>query len=210
MKTKIFTCIAAFLFITNASQAQVTEGKFLLGGAFSFNSASNENNSSFVSVQFGKVIKENTVVGIIGSMNNLRYDAGQKYKVNQYAAGLFYRKYKPLAKNLYFFGEADATYNYSKNVQYYFPNVGQNLATKSNGGSISFIPGISYAITKRMQMELSMLNIANISYTDTKTIDSSLPPSVSPQKVTNFSANANINSNLLSNFGIGFKFLLGK
>jgi hypothetical protein len=75
---------------------------------------------------------------------------------------------------------------------------------------MGFIPGISYTITKRMQMELRMVNIANISYTDTKTMDSSLPSSVPPQKVTNFAANVNFNFNLLSNFGIGFKFLLGQ
>ena len=211
MRTKSVLFCAIFFFAAITSNGQINEGRFLLGGAFSFNSSSNENfNSVFLNVQFGKVIKENTVVGIIGSINSSNYNAPQKYKVNQYAAGLFYRKYKPLAKNLYFFGEVDATYNYSKNIQYYFPNVTQSLATKSNGGTLSFVPGISYAITKRIQMELSMPNIATISYTDTRTIDSSLPPTVSAQKATNFSASANVNSNLFNNFGIGFKFLLGK
>jgi len=37
-----------------------------------------------------------------------------------------------------------------------------------------------------------------------------LPIGVSPQKANVFSANINLNSSFLNNFGIGFKFLLGK
>ncbi|MEP6627326.1 MAG: hypothetical protein ABJA32_05045 [Ginsengibacter sp.] len=59
-------------------------------------------------------------------------------------------------------------------------------------------------------MELTMPNIANISYTSVKTVAGNLPPSVPERKANNFSANVNLNSNLLNNFGIGFKFLLGK
>lgn len=212
MKARTFTCIAACFFISNVSQAQIKEGKLLLGGAVSFYSATNQNsNSVYANLQFGKVIKDNTVVGIIGSVAASNSTTGsQKYQVSQYSAGIFYRKYKPLANNLYFFGELDAAYQYSKNTYTYFTNVDQNLNTTSNGVAISFVPGISYSVFKRMDMELTMPNIAYISYAHVKTIAGYLPPSIPEQKANNFSANANLNSNLLSNFGIGFKFLLGK
>jgi hypothetical protein len=104
----------------------------------------------------------------------------------------------------------DASYQYAKNTYTYFSNVDQNLRTTSNGVAFGFIPGIFYSVFKRMQMELTMPNIANISYTSVKTVAGNLPPSVPEQKTNNFSANVNLNSNLLNNFGIGFKFLLGK
>lgn len=212
MKTRIFTCIAVSLFLSSTTQAQINEGRYLLGGAFSLYSATNQKLSSVnANLQFGKVIKDNTVVGIIGSIaasNNAT--ASEKYEVSQYSAGIFYRKYKPLANNLYFFGELDAAYQYSKNTYTYFSAVDQNMKTTSNGVGISFIPGISYSLFKRMQMELTMPNIASISYASVKTIAAYLPPSTPEQKANNFYANANLNSNLLSNFGIGFKFLLGK
>jgi hypothetical protein len=115
-----------------------------------------------------------------------------------------------LGNNFYFFGELDASWQYSKNVQDYFNNVNQNLNTKSNGATVAFIPGISYSFWKRMQIELSMPNLAYLSFSHITTINSSLPSSTPPQKRDVFSANANLNPSLLANFGIGFRFFLGK
>jgi hypothetical protein len=116
-----------------------------------------------------------------------------------------------LAKNFYFFGEGEAVYNHSKSENGIFqPGSGATKYT-SDGGGISFVPGISYSVCKRMQIELSMPNIASISYVSTKTeTQDPSSNSISTQKGNNFSANANLNSDLLSNFGIGFKFFLGK
>lgn len=211
MKTKILSSLA-ILFFAATTSAQITEGKYLLGGSFGLNSATNQNsNSVSTNLQFGKAIKENTVVGIIGSIyisNNK--SPGQNTRVDQYSGGVFSRKYKPLKNNFYLFGEMDATYQ-SYNTNYtYFTNVNQTLITKSHSGFIAFAPGISYSVTKHLQMEITMQNLASIYYSHIKTIDSSLPPGVAPQKASNISANVNLNSSLLNNFGIGFKFLLGK
>ena len=212
MKTKILLLFAIFFSFAITTKAQITEGKYLLGGSFNLNSATNQNsNSVYTNIQFGKVIKENTIAGIMGSIvvtnNN---SSGQRTKVNQYSAGVFYRKYKPLKNNFYFFGEIDASYQTSENTYTYFSTVDQTLYTKSNTAVLNFIPGIAYSITKHLQMELSMPNLAKISYTSIKTIDKSLPSGVDPQKANNISANINLNSSLLNNFAIGFKFLLGK
>lgn len=211
MKTKILLFAAIFFCATITTNAQITEGRYLLGGSFSLYNASNQNsNSVYTDIQFGKVIKENTVVGILGSIVSNNYSGTSGSKIQQYSAGVFYRKYVPLRNNFYFFGEADGSYRYSKNIQTYFTDVSQSLNTKSNGVAINFIPGISYSVWKRMQMELTMPNLVNISYQKIKTIDSSLPPNIAAQKANIFSANMNLNSSLLNNLGIGFKFLLGK
>lgn len=212
MKTKILLSFAILFFAAITTNAQITEGKYLLGGSFGLNSATNQNsNVVSTNLQFGKVIKENTVVGIIGSIyvsNNK--SSGQSTKVDQYSAGVFYRKYKSLKNNFYIFGEIDASYQASNTNYTYFTNVNQTLVTKNHGGFISFTPGVSYSMCKHLQIELTMQNLASLYYTHIKTVDSSLPPDVAPQKASNISANVNLNSSLLNNFGIGFKFLLGK
>ena len=212
MKTKFLSSLIVLFFAAVTTNAQITEGKYLLGGSFGLSSATNQNsNSVSTNLQFGKVIKENTVVGIMGSIavsNNK--PSGQSTKVDQYIAGVFFRKYKPLKNNFYLFGEIDASYQASNTNYAYFTNVNQTLITKNHGGFISFTPGVAYSVTKHLQMELTMQNLASIYYTHIKTVDSSLPSGVAPQKASNISANVNLNSNLLNSFGIGFKFLLGK
>jgi hypothetical protein len=106
--------------------------------------------------------------------------------------------------------DISASFQHSRNISSYFLNVDQPLQTNSNGVAISYIPGISYSLNKRWQLELTMPNLATVSYAKVKTIDSKLPPNASPQKANIFSANVNLNSSLLNNFGIGFEFLLGK
>lgn len=215
MKTKILFLLAIFFCSAIMVNAQINEGRYLLGGSVSFNSAKNpqitgsQSQSLYTNIQLGKVIKDNTVAGILlsyGYSNN-----GPSAKSNQYGAGVFYRIYKSIAKDFYLFGEADALYNYSKNTQGNFQAGNSGIRYINNGGLLSFTPGISYSVCKRMQMELLMQNLVSLSYgvskTETKSIGSN---TISTSKSNSFSANANLNSNLLSNFGIGFKFFLGK
>ena len=210
MKSKILLPLAIVFLAAATANAQVNKGRYLLGGSVAFNSVTNEeNHSEYVNIQIGKVIKENTVIGIIGYIASNNYSS-QGLKVSLYSAGVFYRKYKPLGSNFYFLWEIDGSFQHTSNTQTYFSNINQSLNTKSNGAAFNFIPGISYSVCKRLQMELTMPDIAGISYTSIKTIDSSLPPNVQSQKANNFLANVRLNTSLLSNFGIGFKFFLGK
>lgn len=85
-----------------------------------------------------------------------------------------------MGKNLYFLQEIDASFQHSKNYTNYFSDIPQFLDVKSNGASIIYIPGISYAVSKRMQIEVTMPNLTAVSYAHVKTIDSQLPTNVSP------------------------------
>lgn len=214
MKTKILLSFTILFFAAVTTQGQITEGKYLLGGSVSYTLANktvsdSKNQSLYTNIQFGKFVKENTAAGIYIAYGFTNYSSYNKS--NSYTAGIFYRKYKSLMKGFYFFGELDAGYNYSKNTQGIF-EIGNNAQRyTSNTGAIAFIPGISYSIFKKMQIELSMPSIVSVSYATLKT--ESLTPSaasISTLKGNNFSANVNLNSNLLNNFAIGFKFLLGK
>lgn len=213
MKTKILLLIAILFSLPVLSQAQIAANKVLLGGSVSYYSTSNPDFHSFYSsIQAGKVIKENTVVGLVVgySSNNNNSSYNSPIKTRSYNAGIFYRKYKKLLPDFYFFWEADGSYTYSNNTQQAYSN-GEFLNSKLNGGTVIFIPGISYAISKRIQVELASPNLVNLSYTRTATIDSSLPAGILPQKSNKFSAGVNLNSNnFLANFAVGFKLLLGK
>src|SRR6185437_10729000 len=190
MKTKILLSVAIFFFATIAANAQITEGKYLLGGSFNYyNSTGDHNNSINTIIQFGKAIKENTVVGVIGSFSGSKNNYGTSdYSIYNYSAGVFYRKYKSLGKNFYFLQEADAVFQHARGYGNYFDNVGQSLYANSNGAMLSYILGISYSATKHMQIELTMPNLANISFTNIKTVNSRLPQGVSAQKANTFSA----------------------
>ena len=217
MKTKILSAVAILLIAITGANAQITQGKYLLGGSISY---SNEQDVQYngspaqkffsSNIQIGKVLKENTVAGLILSYS-FANNGLDTYKVNQYSVGVFYREYKPLTKGLYFFGEADAVYDYSRNTQGKFEIGSDATRYTTNGARISLVPGLSYAVWKKLQMELSMPNLLNLSYDrvkDERTFTNS--QQIVTSKANNFNANATLNASILNNFAIGFKFLLGK
>lgn len=217
MKTKVLLSIAFIFFGTTVANAQINDGRYLLGGSISYthqNDAQNSNykNSYFYSnIQFGKVLKDNTVAGIILSYGNGNSDNNISNKASKYGAGVFYRKYKSVAKGFYLFGEADALYSYTKNTQGNFQIGNNGTRYISNLGSLSFTPGLSYSIFKRVQIELIMQDLVSLSYGVSKNEATNIGSStISSAKSNNFSASINVNSSLVNNFGIGFKFLLGK
>lgn len=217
MKTKILPALAILLIAATGTNAQITQGKYLLGGSVSYSSNQDiQYNGSPTqkyfnsNIQIGKVLKENKVAGLILSYS-FANNGLATYKVDQYSAGVFYRKYKPLTKGLYFFGEADAVYYYSTNTQGKFEIGSEATRYTTNGARISLIPGLSYTVWKKLQMELSMPNLLDLSYArvkDERTFSNS--QQIATSKANNFSANANLNASLLNDFAIGFKFLLGK
>lgn len=212
MNTKILLSLALAILIVSAGYSQIQPGKILLGGSVSYNSSNSSSpddwHSFYSYVQAGKVFGDNNVFGIIFTRSSNFYQIQTSENKNRNTGGgLFFRKYKELGKNFYAFAEADAIYQHGKGEQNNFINSSQSLVT-SDAINLNFVPGISYGISRKFQMELVMLNLANLYYQKTKTTDKSLPLSAPPQKRETFGAGINLNSNLLSNFGIGFKFFL--
>ncbi len=218
MKIKILLSFAALFLIAPTTHAQINKNDILLGGSISYSHSKNVQVASskyenlYTNVQIGKALKDNSVAGLILSYDESKnYSPNPNTKINEYGVGVFYRKYKSIFKNTYFFGEVDAGYFYSKNTSGTLINGQDGQSYVSQSASINFIPGIAYSICKKVQIELLMQNLLNISYANTKTdYTSSTSSSVSTVKGNVFQFNTNLNSNLLSNFGIGFKFLLGK
>src|SRR5674476_1678488 len=91
MRTKNFLLFAIFFCIAITSNAQINKDKYLLGGSFNYYHSTNEGyNSFYTNIQIGKVIKDNTVVGIILSYSTNNISSATN-KLRQYSAGIFYR-----------------------------------------------------------------------------------------------------------------------
>ena len=225
MRAKILLTITILFSVINAAKAQINRGNLFLGGDIGYvNDKSNSNDTSAFTdknqytsaqIQAGKVLKNNRVVGIIlsyqGGTSRTNAATDSMYnKLNQYSAGIFYREYKMLLRNFYFFGEIRGLYSHGDAHQHSAANIFYDYKAKYDGGIISFVPGLSYAVGKRLYIELLMTNFVSISYFHSNfTSQEGTPLMKYNGQENSFSGSVNLNSNLLSNFGIGFKFIFG-
>lgn len=216
---KTLTLITAFTTFYLFSSAQIKKDAVLLGGHISFGNnktstipATNEskNNSAVFNIMVGKAFKQNQVFGLYGGYGKSKYESdftGNKATAinNTYAAGIFYRHYKNLSKVFYFFGEASVGFNGTKNENVTY---NQQPPTKNtsitNGVALGIIPGISYQVSNKLQLEVLMAQFAALQYGTTKNTANN----GSVSKISGFSFSTNLNTSLLNSFALGFKFIL--
>lgn len=218
MYKKITLATMLLLCYSLIASAQIKEGSFLLNGAisyintnnydFPFNPKGNYSSPSFT-ISAGKAFKENSVFGVILSYSNVAYsniisnniDYGgiisppyRNNKTNSYNAGVFYKKYKKLAKDFYLFGQLEVAFDFSHGIASDSSN--ESITIKSIGAQIVFTPGISYQILKNLQLELTIPNVGGIDYSTSKNIQPSI-------KENSFSFNTSLNSFGITSFGVG-------
>jgi hypothetical protein len=177
MKSKILLFAAIFiaLFFSQAN-AQIKKGGIWLGGQLNFYSQHNNytqpnnyttNNSNFsISPSIGKAIKDNLVAGIDlaynygkTSLSNI-YSSTAYQATNNFGVGVYLRKYAPLGKNFYLFGQGRlGGTSLDTEVK------DQSAVYSSNKGysiDLGFYPGISYQVSKRVQLETGLNNLFDI------------------------------------------------
>ncbi len=216
------TLLFFLLFIIAAStttQAQITKGSTLLGGNLSFGqvklnsdiAAAETKSSGFnISPAIGIAIKDNLVVGV-----ELGYSTGKQKQVSSnqtilniknqgFTTGVFIRKYKQLAKSdFYLFGESSLKYSNMKQER--TEQSPDEFISKTNNVNLSIKPGLSYAVNKRLHLELGLNNLLSAEYSSTRqTVNQG-----NAVKQSGFSASANI-SNITNNISFGVRFLLAK
>lgn len=216
--TKIYL-LAVLCILSLTSIAQIKKNSILLGGDFSYSTNNSQylNNKSEVSygylgIAIGKAFKQNSVIGISASASptlHSNYINGNdtfQIKNNNYSAGLFYRVYKQLGKDFYLFGNADASYRISnEKSEHQSPN--KDYERKRKGATIGVSPGLSYQLFKKLQVELTLPSLINISYFNSKYEDDQLPGTINKEK--NFSISSNFfGTSILGDLGIGFRFIL--
>lgn len=211
--------LAVFCFLSLTTVAQINKNSILLGGDFSYSRNNSQvlNNESknsygYLGIAIGKAFKQNSVIGISASASptlQSNYIYGNdtfQMKNNYYSAGIFYREYKQLAKDFYLFGNADASYRISNEKRdHQSPN--KDYERKRKGATIGVSPGLSYQLFKKLQVELTLPSLINISYFNSKYEDDQLPGTIT--KENNFSISSNLFGNsTLGNLGLGFRFIL--
>ncbi len=208
--------LLSFLIILSvySASAQFNKGDILIGGDLSYStnkltspytSGEQKNNSGVFDISLGKAIKENALFGIDLNYATFSYTYVDRSKTtsHNYGIGVFYRVYKNLGKDFYIFGQAGAGYNGSTGSA--TDSTGNQLSTStSNEGSIYVTPGISYKLSKKFFLELSIPEIFSIAYMSSNTKSES----VTTGKNDYFGVNANLNSNPLNSLGLGFRLIL--
>lgn len=214
-----FYFFVALFFIALTSGAQISKQSVLAGGQlFYYNEKTKDadltkkSTSGAYGISLGKAFKENSVVGFSFSYSPVKrtnylngYDTvALNYK--QYDIGVFFREYKNLAKDFYFFGQVDGAFITANQTENYKVAAAEVNSSK-RGGFISLTPGISYQVFKKMQLELTIPNILSMQYLVTK-IDSQVPQvKTSEREEIMFYSNLNNNTSL-SWLGVGFRFIL--
>ena len=215
MSGKNLATLIIFLSCSFFLHAQITKGAILLGGQIYYSATTydypfqkeSKNNSANFNISAGKAFKENTVFGINftynpSSVSNYYNGNGLiDATVRSYNFGVFYRQYKKLAKDLYFFAEFSVAYVTAKQIEK--DTAGTTLETvMQSGGKLGLTPGISYKIWNKLHLEILIPNIADVQ--DIKTSDQTHAYSSAQHQ---FLFNTSLNNSGFNFLGVGFKFI---
>lgn len=217
MKTIILSGAALLAALT--MRAQIRKQTVLLGGQLSY--VSNKTSTpgyeqrtrnATIGLQAGKAYRENRVAGIllyylpekqITMHNGLDTTTVTSYSLEP---GVFLRRYKRLAKDLYIYGHVEATFATGRHKQEFQANAG-DVITTLRGGSLAVATGLTYQLLKKLQVELMIPNLLQLQYQRLK--QRSDDPAIKPADQKQFLVYSNISSNtMLSWWGIGFRLVL--
>jgi hypothetical protein len=217
-KFTLLFLISATIF-TITSNAQIKKGSVFLGGDIGGSAQTTKRNGTKVNSQegltispvFGKAIKENLIVGgdaNIGFFTNDNNPASGSFtgqKNNSYGAGIFIRKYKPIGKSSFsMFLQGRFGVNYNSNE--YTGSSSSFDKTKRYTIGVFAYPGISYTVSKKLQLETGFNNLFGLSYFTEERELSSGSPYIEKTNGVNISSSLNNISSLY----LGFRVLIGK
>ena len=218
MKKHLSLLCIAVLSIISVAHAQIEKGTVLIGGeisgnsiktTYSLNQPSSKTTNLNIEPSIGVAVKQNGVLGIsfgFSHFNQNGYYDGSQYrnsKVNYYNPAIFYRQYKNLAKDFYFFLEADAGFNFSKQTDN--DTTGKILLTdKQTGGQLSLAPGIAYRICRDLHIEILIPSFVQVQYSADETSFQNSPIIKEKQ----FAVSTSLKGNDIGYLGVGFKYII--
>jgi hypothetical protein len=203
----VFTCMVA-------AQAQIAKGSTWLGGSFGYGESREKSEGSTtgtkqksfnISPAIGTAVKENLIVGVFVNYikNTTKYGSTTDRTDKYYGGGIFIRKYFPIVNRIYIFGEGNAHYQGYRFTDNNIPANGGDLRTKGWSGGISLTPGLSYGITKNIQIETGLNSLFSASY-QKRNIKNNF------EETDNSSFGAGVSLSNASQLFIGFRFLINK
>ena len=163
------------LFIFSVSKAQIKKGNLFIGGEvqLGISNAGNTNGNGYgtsnssvgISPSIGWVTRDNLVVGasILTNFFSSNYNNTDNYtKANRIGAGVWLRKYLPLGKSFYLFGNgmlaAQSLVNTTSSTQLNFQK------EKGYAININLVPGIAYQVNKWLFLEAALNNLFSVNY----------------------------------------------
>ncbi len=228
MNAKHFYIITSSLLLSTVCQAQIVKGDQLLGGSIGF-TRGNVNNYSGggirtgvtltainLNISYGIAVKNNIVNGFSAGFSFIdnpvsTYDPVSGYTIrnskNRSAtAGVFKRRYLPLGKNFYAFGQLGADFTYSQNDydQLGSGTVYEKAVNKSYLVNGSLYPGLSYQLNNRFMLDLGFGSLVNIGYAHNTRRVNNQPSSPTTNMLY---LNSNLSLSNLGNISVGFRVL---
>lgn len=216
MKNKIVLAFACSIAIASTAHAQIKKGSVLLGGSFGIGTektkyensgiepANSKNNSYSISPSAGKAVRDNLVLGI-----GLHYIYKENENMEQsfnhghiVGAGVFLRQYWEVLKRFYLFGEGQLGGFYAKEKT----TAPDNFESNSKSYLIEFgiTPGISFAVSNKVHLESSFMNLLSARYVHSKVENKA------GSGITRNTFNLNGNLDNPSRLTLGVRFLLSK
>jgi hypothetical protein len=210
---KIVLLITCSFIISLISSAQISKGSILLGGGLNYSNNDFDNNTNKsrtygFSPSIGIAVRENKVLGLslfFSHLTNHVSGSPSDAVTNNYGAGIFLRKYLPVGKNFYLFGQGNADFNYYK---YELKDLLLGRLNEHYALGIRLFPGLSYALTKKFHLELGLYDFLQLNYSVDKSQTTSPGGTTTSKKSTGFSFISNANP--VSNVSLGFRFIIGK
>src|ERR1044072_1627053 len=163
MKLKLLFSVVFVCALLSSSFAQIKKGAVWIGSNFSYARdkakpdqylLSGESRTVSILPSFGVAIKENMVLGIFCTYTNTFREQQltsyySKRDEKTYGGGLFVRRYVPVFKRFYLYGEGRLGYNKSE-LKENWANTSTSGNTKLKGWEtgLTFTPGIAYGITR--------------------------------------------------------------
>ncbi len=217
MKKYLLLLSIATVCALSATHAQIKKGATFLGGDIGGNTVKTKSadttyskqNGIYISPVFGKAIRENLILGFDLVTNIYNNDnaasVGFNHKQRMYGGGIFLRKYKQLGSSGFsIFAQGRFGVGFGKTEQenhnYVYSYEEKNFST-----TLSAYPGLSYTISRKLQLETGFNNLIAISYNNTrKTENNGL--NVKNFKTNGFEVNSSLDN--LSSIYLGFRLLL--
>lgn len=197
-------------FITSA---QIKQGAHLIGGSIGISRSENETDPGNVKFEttnfqfspaYGYAIKKNLIIGgdlVIQTGKNENNNSSQES--SGFGAGFFVRKYQPLGKGFYLFGQGrfGVLNTKTESTPGNFPAI--TTTSKQTSVGITVYPGVSYAVNNKLQLEVGLNDLLFIQYSSGSTETENSPVE---SNFTNF----NVGSNLFSGAGlsVGLRILI--
>jgi hypothetical protein len=227
MNAKHFYILSSALLLSTVCQAQIVKGDKLLGGSIGFTRGNSNNFNGAVSadnsltainlgLSYGKAVKNNTVNGFNAGFTFINnpvstFDPATganiyNNKIRSGTVGVFRRRYIPLGKNFYAFGQLGADFAYTQNEYTQFNSgvISEKVVNKSYVVNASLYPGFSYQLNNRFMLDLTLGSLVNIGYANNTRRVNSQPATPS---TNTFYLNSNLSLSSLGNISVGFRVL---